>query len=63
MVELMNINEAREKLKHLEISIYHKLKEEGRKEVHRKYSKMAHPSSFVPKNTVKLGDLSRVING
>jgi len=63
MVDLMHVASAREKLKQLEVATYPKLKEDGRKELHRRYSKVAHPSSFKPKNVVKLGNLSRVLNG
>lgn len=59
----MYVNEGREALKRLEFSTYPKLKEEGRKKVHRRYYKQAFPQNFEKKNVVKLGDLSKVLNG
>lgn len=61
LVRLMAINEARKTLKGFEVSIYPKLKDQKRTEIHRKYSKIAHPSNFEVKNVVKLSDLNKAL--
>tara|TARA_R110000787_G_scaffold155577_3_gene269302 strand:- start:2389 stop:2628 length:240 start_codon:yes stop_codon:yes gene_type:complete len=63
LARLMRINEARDTLRDFNISIYPKLKDDARNNLHRKYSKVAYPASFEIKNVVRLGDLKKVING
>ena len=63
MVKLMNINEARDGLRELEFAVYPKLKQDGRKELHRNYYRIAHPHNFEHKDVVSLSDISKVLNG
>ena len=59
----MLTNEARDTLRKLEVATYPKLKQDGRKEVHKRYYKCAFPQTSKPKNVVKLSDLTRILNG
>jgi hypothetical protein len=63
LAKLMYMNQARDTLKDLNTSLYPKLSKEGRADLHRRYFKAAYPAQMEPKNVVKLGDLSKVVNG
>jgi len=63
LVRLMYINEARDTLKMHEATHYPTLTKDSKENIKRKYHKIAHPSSFEVKNVVRLGDISKAING
>ena len=61
LTRLMLMNEARDKLSAFEANVYSKLKDDKRKEVFKRYYKIAYPQNFEVKNVVKLSDLNRVL--
>jgi len=61
LVELMHINEARDRLFKYQASIYPKVKDSKREEIFRKTYKVAYPKNFEVKNVVKLSDLNKVL--
>lgn len=63
LVTLMYVNIARENLRENETACYPKYKDGAKEQIHRKLNKVAYPSNFEVKNVVKLGDLSKVLNG
>jgi len=63
LTKLMYINIARDSINANESSAYPKLTEQKRNEIHKRLHKIAYPANFEVKNIVKLGDLSKVLNG
>ena len=63
LVEGMYINEARNTLVNMEVVSYPKVKDDARRKIHKKYSKIANPQAFRAKSAVSMGDLARILNG
>lgn len=63
LVQTMYINEARNTLVNMEVVSYPKLKDDGRKKMHKKFYKIAYPQAFKAKTAVSMGDLARILNG
>ena len=63
LAKLMYINEARDTLKGFDVAVFPKLNDDKRKSEYKKHSKIAYPQNFEVKNVVKLGDLTKVLNG